>query len=400
MRPPNPRLATRGPHSRGSVGCQPAHNFVFAAVQHRALLFLILLLLGWPPRVSSQVIVRVTGTVSDPSGAALPGARVTAHNEQADQTTSSASGADGNFVIDLPAGVYTIAVSAPHYSTYIQTHFTVSPGAANSLRISLARQAMPVMRDGNPPHRGEATLPSEQPGAMPMPPPPPPPAAADHAPHPPTAARPPASADHSVSGRSFLVGNTAEEPGFGLYSYLLFSSEPVSDEDKQRDLAVIKAFVDLLSDVADLRGAGMDKSNLNVTYLLVVDTPQDKVPAPDWILSHYDYARAKVLLHLFHHDVLGGPYVASCLTPLSQGGAAPAQHLWQDMSHVPGSLAASWEKEFERRAGRKDFWASDTRNQALLGLRDFISTTASALPEVNIASADFKTMLADWLSWK
>jgi hypothetical protein len=236
---------------------------------------------------------------------------------------------------------------------------------------------------------------------MPPPPPPPPsPAGADHAPRPTTAARPPASADHSVSGRSFLVGNTAEEPGFGLYSYLLFSSEPVSDEDKQRDLAVIKAFVELLSDVADLQGAGMDKSNLNVTYLLVVDTPQDKVPGPDWILSHYDYARAKVLLHLFHHDVLGGPYVASCLTPLSQGGAAPAQHLWQDMSHVSGSLAASWEKEFERRAGRKDFWAFDTRNQALLGLRDFIATTASALPEVTTASADFKTMLADWLSWK
>jgi hypothetical protein len=361
-------------------------NLSFAAFR---ILFLFCLLLSLPALASSQVIVRLTGSVIDSSGAALPGARITAQNEQTDQTTSAVSGADGKFIMELPAGVYTIAVSAPRYATYVQKQFAASAGAANSLNISLARQVM--MKDGHPPHTGEASLPTERPGAMPMPPP---------SPRPPTAARPPSAADHSVSGRSFLVGNDAEESGYGLYSYLLFSSAPVSDEEKQRDLAVIQAFVDLLSDVSDLQGAGISKSNLNVTYLLVVDTPQEKVPSPDWVLSHYDFPRAKVLLHLFHHDVLGGPYVASCLTPLSQPGAAAEHHLWQDMSHVPVGLAASWEKEFERRATRQDFWAPDTRNQALLGLRDFISNAGSGLAEVNTASVEFKTMLAEWVSWK
>jgi uncharacterized protein YjdB len=63
---------------------------------------------------------------------------------------------------------------------------------------------------------------------------------------------------------------------------------------------------------------------------------------------------------------------------------------------LPPAPAATTSNSFGRRnssAGppRHDFWAADTRNQALLGLRDFISTAASA---------DFKTMLADWLSWK
>jgi hypothetical protein len=351
----------------------------------RSLLFLSLLL-SLPVLAFSQATTRVAGTVTDSSGAVLPGASITAQNEQTGQTTTAVSGADGTFSIDLPAGFYTVTVSASRYASYVLRKFAATVGAARSLSFTLERAHPKKARRP----QGEGNAPSERPSENNNPPPPPPK----------TAARPPTAGDHSTSGRSFLVGNDVEESGYGLYSYLLFSSAPANDDEKQRDLAVIQAFVGLLSDVSDLQSSGLTKSDINVTYLLVVETPHEKIPAPDWVLSHYDFARAKVLLHLFHHDVLGGPYVASCLTPLSQGGAAPEHHLWQDMTHVPAAVAASWEKEFERRATRQDFWAPDTRNQSLLGLRDFISTAASGLASVNTASADFKTMLADWVSWK
>ena len=80
---------------------------------------------------------------------------------------------------------------------------------------------------------------------------------------------------------------------------------------------------------------------------------------------------------------------------------AVADHsLWQDMSQVPPGVAAAWEKEFERSVKRKEFWAPDTRNTALLHLRDFVSTAASDLADVATAAGDVKSLLATWPAWK
>jgi hypothetical protein len=332
----------------------------------------------------AQVTVHFTGSITDSSGAALPGASIAIRNEQTDQLTTATSSADGTFAIDLPPGLYTITVSAPRYAARVLRQFAIAPDTGTSLKITLNRGATAAPR-------------------APLPPPPPPPTPVSPnppVPFPATESAPPQPGNHSVSGRSFLVGHDAEEPGYGLYSYLLFSSTPASDEERNRDLAVIQAFVDLLNDVSDLQSNGVTKAQINVTYLLVTENPKDKIPPADWVLTHYDYPRAKVLLRIFHHNVLGGPYVASSLTPLSQSATAPGHHLWQDMTHVPAAVAASWEKEFERRAARPEFWAPDTRDQALLALRDFISNSASGLTEVDAASASFKTMLTTWLSWK
>jgi hypothetical protein len=348
------------------------------------------------PAAFAQTTIRVTGHVIDPSGAVVAGAHVSAVNDQTDQSITVDAGPDGTFSLDLAPASYLITVSAPGFARYTRSAFSVAAGAATLLEITLQR-----------PHPSKAAPPPPQP-----PPPPPTPAPVSPAepdqqpterpsppvsrPGPATAARPP-----SVSGRSFLTGNDSEESGYGLYSYLLFAAAPANDDEKQRDLAVIQAFVKLLNDVSDLQSVpGMTKGDINVTYLLVAESPHEKVPSPDWILSHYDFPRAKVLLRVFHRDVFGGPYVASSLMPLSQSAAAPDHYLWQDMSHVPSDLAASWEEEFERRARRPDFWAPDKRNQEILGLRDFIANAASGLAEVNTASASFKAMLASWVSWK
>jgi hypothetical protein len=344
---------------------------------------LVCLLLSLSALAFAQVTVRLTGSVTDSSGAALSGVSISIRNEQTDRRTTATSSADGTFAIDLPPGLYTITASAPRYATRVFRQFAVAPESTSSLKIDLSHAATAAARPPEPP-----------------PPPPTPVSPNPPVPFPASESAPPQPGEHSVSGRSFLVGHDPEEPGYGLYSYLLFSSAPASDDEKKRDLAVIQAFVDLLNDVSDLQSNGVAKGQINVTYLLVTETPKDKVPAADWVLSHYDFPRAKVLLRIFRHNVLGGPYVASSLTPLSQSAIAPDHHLWQDMTHVPAAVAASWEKEFERRAARPEFWAPDTRDQALLALRDFISNAASGLTEVDAASASFKSMLATWLTWK
>jgi hypothetical protein len=335
---------------------------------------------------SQATTVNLTGRVSDPSGGQISGAQVVARNEATGEVSKTVSAADGTFSIALLPGSYTVSASAPGFGGFSRQHVSVAPGEASSFNATLSRAV-----SARPPVPVE-TAPSPPP---PPPPPPPPAAEADSA----MSADEPAG-DHSISGRCFLSASDNEETGYGLYSYLLFSSAPASDNEKQRDLAVIKAFLDLLSDVGDLEHSGATKGDLNVTYLLVAEHPQDRLPTSDWVLDHYDFPRAKVLLRRFGRSGQSGPYVASALAPMSRTRTVPAHYLWQDMSHVPGTLAADWEKEFERRAARKDFWASDTRNQALLGLRDFISNGASGLTEVRTASGDFKSMLAEWVTWK
>jgi hypothetical protein len=183
----------------------------------------------------------------------------------------------------------------------------------------------------------------------------------------------------------------------------LIPAAPLNEEDKKRYLAVIKSFLSGLSGVAELEAGGALKSDLNVTYLLLTSSPNTNAPEAEWILEHYDFARAKILLSLFSragHDVVSGPYVVSSLVPLIHGHNLPEHYLWQDMSHVPDSLAASWEKEFERRASKKEFWSADKRNQIVLEIRDFIATAAVGLPVVSAAADEFKKMLASCISWK
>src|SRR5580658_3843237 len=89
--------------------------------------FLGSLLLGFPALASSQATVRVTGTLTDPSGAAVAGAHITARNEQTGQIILAASGADGTFAVDLPVGIYTVVISVPGFSRSTLTHVAVAP---------------------------------------------------------------------------------------------------------------------------------------------------------------------------------------------------------------------------------------------------------------------------------
>ncbi len=220
-------------------------------------------------------------------------------------------------------------------------------------------------------------------------------------PRPPAPTAPMRPAPHVVSGRAFLVGNANEEGGFGLYSYLLMGSPPASETMREQYLSVVGEYLKLLTDIGSLEDAGLPRSELNVTYLLLTERPKSIVPTADWVLDHYNFARAKAILAISgRNDLLTGPYLVSALLPMSHLTAPPSHLLLQDMSYCTSDVAASWIEEFERRAGRAEFWKEDTRSQAILGLRTFVSNAAAGFATVGQSTADFKKLVADWITWK
>lgn len=69
----------------------------------------------------------ISGTVTDPSGAVIPKATVTATNSATGATTVRTSGSSGNYLISpVPPGDYTISVSAPGFRELVQEHVTVN----------------------------------------------------------------------------------------------------------------------------------------------------------------------------------------------------------------------------------------------------------------------------------
>src|ERR1700733_9181438 len=83
----------------------------------RCSLFLLLL----PAFVFAQGTVTIYGTVTDPSGAAIVGAKVTVSNSATQQSRDTVSTADGSYVVpDLPVGTYKVSVAATGFKTFVQ----------------------------------------------------------------------------------------------------------------------------------------------------------------------------------------------------------------------------------------------------------------------------------------
>ena len=80
-------------------------------------LTMIVLLLGLAPNAMAQETATVTGTVTDATGALIPGAEVTATNDNTGISRLSISGETGNYTLQaLQPGAYTIVASLPGFS--------------------------------------------------------------------------------------------------------------------------------------------------------------------------------------------------------------------------------------------------------------------------------------------
>ncbi|MDR4464584.1 MAG: hypothetical protein MRJ66_10005 [Nitrospira sp.] len=142
----------------------------------------------------------------------------------------------------------------------------------------------------------------------------------------------------NMTGRALLVGDQPEAPGYGLYSYVLFESEPTA-ETKPIYLAVISACLEEIQDLGELDKTYRPKT-LNAMWIPVKSLPvrvsdhEGLQSKAEKILDLYNYARAQAILdQLYKARNNGGPYLASSLSPVSSSSKTSSV-LFQDLSVV------------------------------------------------------------------
>src|ERR1700720_2020152 len=89
----------------------------------------------------------VNGTVTDPSGAVIPGAEVKAKDKATDITRTTTTTSDGEFVFqDLPVGTYSVIVTASGFPEMTVDNVSVTQGSRYTLpvKLSMSQQATTV----------------------------------------------------------------------------------------------------------------------------------------------------------------------------------------------------------------------------------------------------------------
>jgi hypothetical protein len=87
----------------------------------------------------AQANAGLTGRVTDPSGAAIPGAHITFSNEATGIKTQGAASSVGLYTVPLSAGTYDITVEATGFEKFEQRHVVVEVGAqaTNDIKLTM-----------------------------------------------------------------------------------------------------------------------------------------------------------------------------------------------------------------------------------------------------------------------
>ncbi|MFL6451968.1 MAG: carboxypeptidase-like regulatory domain-containing protein [Bryobacteraceae bacterium] len=81
--------------------------------------------LGWPQANTATLY----GTVTDPSGAAVPNATVILTEQGTAATTTKVTGTSGDFGFTfVPAGAYTLQITAPGFAKYVNNGVQLTAG--------------------------------------------------------------------------------------------------------------------------------------------------------------------------------------------------------------------------------------------------------------------------------
>ena len=81
---------------------------------------------------------RIQGTVTDPSGAALPNAQLTATSPAMMAPRTATAQSDGSYLFDqLPPGTYDLSVTASGFRTWVQRGIVINPGFTATIRPEL-----------------------------------------------------------------------------------------------------------------------------------------------------------------------------------------------------------------------------------------------------------------------
>jgi hypothetical protein len=190
-------------------------------------------------------------------------------------------------------------------------------------------------------------------------------------------------AEHRISTWNFLLPQGKELPGYGLYSYILFSAKPRDEEERSRYLKTIEAVLLVLQSADSYERLRVPRAGLNIIYIPVLKRPNldesDAVIAQH-VLDVYDYAQASVILNRVQGFHQSGPYLLSLTTPLAQPGTRPL--LWQDLTGVVPDRAWDWVKNFAYLAAQPRTWSDAALQDFGLKLRNLIAVAGKLAPDV------------------
>jgi hypothetical protein len=100
----------------------------------------VLLVSGWlqPPAAAQILYGSVVGTVTDPSGAAVPDAQVRINNEATGLAREASTNSLGLYrFADLPVGIYDLTVSISGFRPYTETGIGVTINSVNRVDVRL-----------------------------------------------------------------------------------------------------------------------------------------------------------------------------------------------------------------------------------------------------------------------
>src|SRR5262249_34886698 len=99
------------------------------------LFSLVALVLGAAAPVQNG---QVTGVVTDPSGAAIPNAKVTVTNVGTNLSVTTTTNQSGLYVArELPIGTYKITVEAPGFKTITNTNLVLNAGTTEHADVKM-----------------------------------------------------------------------------------------------------------------------------------------------------------------------------------------------------------------------------------------------------------------------
>src|ERR1035437_5150984 len=102
---------------------------------------LALLLLFLPPRgtlFAQEMRATLSGTVTDPSGAAIPNANLTLLNAKTNVSVTAKSNGEGQYrVLFIDPGSYTLGAEAVGFSKYLESNISLTVSQASTVDVKL-----------------------------------------------------------------------------------------------------------------------------------------------------------------------------------------------------------------------------------------------------------------------
>ena len=113
----------------------------------RARISLVFLLLAAVSLSAQTFRGTILGTVTDPSGAVVSGAKVTVKNTGTGLERSTETSGDGSYSLpELPIGTYTVTVTQTGFQTFVATGVTVD--VASERRVDAALKTGEISHQG------------------------------------------------------------------------------------------------------------------------------------------------------------------------------------------------------------------------------------------------------------